>query len=158
MTAVGKSVEFWGFLPAIIAVTILVLIVMSNYLHESLDVEAVEDLVVSNVLRNSPNCLALDSETGVMQNVLDLSKMSPSNLAGCYKRSDFSYKITLFSLEGKEIKSASQVPVNLEKYIPVCKSVKTMRCTERKEFVRYKDESGEVKTALLKIEMVRGNV
>lgn len=153
----GAEFNYLMWIPrifCIILVTIFLSVIVFSYLNEEFNTEGLENTILSTTLRYSPNCLALEDEE-VHPNVIDLNKMDNFKLAGCYKRPDVSYKVTLNSLEGSEIKSASVIPLNVEKLIPVCASVADLSCSQEREYVLYTDGSDSLKSGILTIEVVR---
>ena len=138
---------------AIIIVAIFIGVFVYFYLNEDFETKGIENFVLMKTLTYSPNCLALEEES-VHPNVIDLKKMDNFKLAGCYQRPDVSFRMQLTSLDGKDVKKASIIPLNIEKLIPVCATVPEYTCTQEEEYVLYKDDAGALNPGVLKLEVI----
>jgi hypothetical protein len=136
-------------------VAVFLVVIIAHYRSENFQTEQLEDFIVSTSLRYSPNCLALEDEEGVHPNLIDMQKLETLKLASCFKREDFSYRVSLKAITGEEIKKVSLLPVNIEQWMPVCKSIRTLACSQKDAYVLYKDAEGKNVPGVLSLEVVR---
>ncbi len=156
--AISEQVSFLWRLPLVILVVGFIAAVTIVYLKEDFQTNNVEDFLLSTTLRYSPNCLALEKEKRVEVNTLDLKKFEGLHLASCYRKKGLAYRVTLVSLTGTEIVSASLIPVNVEKLVPVCSSVQSLKCSRKEDYVLYQNGEGKTSPAILRLEVVRGAI
>ena len=77
----GETISWFWKLPAVFIVAIFLVGVIGSYRSDNIELNELEDTVLSHVLRFSPNCLAVKNEQEVDVGVIDVSKMEPLKLA-----------------------------------------------------------------------------
>ncbi|HZX12665.1 MAG TPA: hypothetical protein VFE88_04385 [Candidatus Nanoarchaeia archaeon] len=152
--SVFEMPQWFVRLTAAIAVVVFVMITIFAYRSEEVKTEVLENNILSVLLKSSPNCLALEEKEVVYANVIDVSKMEALKLRKCFKKDNVFFRLTLSSFEGKEVKAASLIPLNVERLVPVCGSLPEYECVTWEEYALYK-EGEKVVPGVLKVEVVR---
>lgn len=134
---------FYIFLTVIIAGVIIrtgILYFNEDFAH----VPDQEALILSAILRN--NCLAVKDDLKTYMNVIDPAKITQERLKGCYHKESLGYEVTLQSLSGFAVASASVLSSAQKYYLPICKAASASQyaCTSRKEYVLYQKDKERV--------------
>lgn len=134
-------------------VAIFIYIVAIKYLNEDMDTTQVETLILAKRLTYSDSCLAYNDGTRTYQGTIDIQKLNFNRLSSCFTKSTMGYVVNITDLNGKLVKSASNLNLRQEAYLPICKSVKGYRCLTKKSLVQYYNNN-ELKTGLMSLEVI----
>jgi len=136
---VYEVLELFIYISFVIVVSLFIAIVAINYLNEKIDTTKLETFLLTRYLLNSDSCVAYKDELRVHQGNIDLNKVTFETLNHCFKKEGMGFKIEIQDGESTTIKSASNLNLRQEAYLPICKSIKGFICTKRKDMISYKD-------------------
>lgn len=135
----------WRFI-VITIISVFIYIITFNYLNADLHTEHIESGILKTKLLYSDSCLRYKNPGEI-----DLEKLNDNRLKSCYLKSNLGYRLTLFDLNEKEIRTAKSMTNEQELQLAFCKQYK---CTSSNEYVLYKEDNG-LKPGILKIEAVK---
>ena len=147
-----NAVELAVYFIFVIVAAMFIFFAAFHYLNEEIDTTKLETFILAKKLIYSDSCLALKDEIRVYRGIIDLKRLNSEILINCFTKQDFGYLVKVYSLDGKLIKSASNLNSRQESLLPICKSVK-QKCHNRKDIILYY-ENGKIKTGNIEIEVI----
>jgi len=151
--AIFNPVEIMIYIVAVIIVALFIAFATFNYLNEKIDTTNLETFLLTKKLVYSDSCLAYSDSTKTYIGIIDLEKLNNERLNNCFTKNNFGYKVSLYDINNKIVKTTSNLNQRQDAYFPICGEVPKHKCLTRKDLVQYLDQ-GKIKTGLIEIEVI----
>ncbi len=148
-------VEYIVYILFIIVSAFFISVMAFKYLNEDINTIRLETFILSKKLVSSDQCLAFKDEARIYQGTIDLEKLNIDNLKTCYTKENLGYTVKIKTLDGNIIKSAKNLNLRQEAYLPICAKVNDVKCNIRRDLILYK-ENENIKTGIIEIEVITG--
>src|SRR3989344_3055858 len=137
----------------IIIVSMFILMVILKYQNEDIKTTSLETFLLAKKLIYSDSCLAYKEGNKIYQGVIDMNKLSFDRLNSCATKESLGYIVTVQDLNNNPVKSASNLNLRQQSYLPVCGTINGYECLNRSELISYYDNK-EMKTGHMQLEVI----
>ena len=136
----------------LVVVGVVLLGIISVYIHRSVDTQDLEHVLLTQRLLYSKDCFSYQ-EGRSYPGIIDLGKFQEEQLQQCAFKERIGYKLTLQAMDGTLLKTVG-INKNLIPFLDFCSvNKKNFQCYHDRAFVLVQDQS-ILKNAFLNIDMV----
>lgn len=145
--------EYMVYILFVIVVSVFILLVAFRYINEDIETTNLETFLLEKSLIYSDSCLSFRDTVKNYPGIVDLERVNSDVITSCFSKQNLGYLVKISDLNRQVLKSASNLDLRQELYLPVCKTVKQYKCANKNDLVLYY-EKGQIKTGYISLEVI----